>query len=729
MTRPSLALTCIAKNEIANVKRCLDSFSPLADRIIFVDTGSTDGTVQVAKTYDNVQVEHFAWVNDFAAARNYAASFVDTEYWGWFDLDDTMRNPEGFIEWRDSIMQLADLWLAPYNYTLDAHRNPTCVFSRERVFRTSKNLKWKYWVHEGVIADPSVRPVVNYTTKWAIDHNRTEEDLKADRKRNLSMLASAVERPDFDGRMMFYKGKEHYESQQLKEAYDWLTRSLNEKLETHDKLLAYQYAAFAALNLGDMEEGVRLAHEGLKLHPTRAELFIVIADAYAKCGQFMSAIPFYMAAAKCEPPSMNSPQAVFYSPQAYGPLPLFMAAQCYANAGRMDDAMGAAQYLAQKYGMPEAKALADHLTNMTGESQTSGEVTRVLFKKVDLIVFSCEPQTPWAWDGETYRTRGLGGSETACVEIAEQLAKLTGLQVIVFNHREKALTVNGVTYTPITEQQAFLSCNQPRAVIKWRHNSSLPTDKVSPTFVWTHDVLTPGAELKERYTAQLALTPFHRDFICYHQNLTHKDIILTRNGLSPGKLIEIPAAEKVPGKIVWSSSPDRGLLEAISVLAEVRKTHPEVTLDVFYGVENLRKYGMSELADQIMIAIRRNPWVRYHGFTEQRKMYAELKSACVWLYPTNFCETSCITAMEMLACGVYPVVRKFGALSDTLKDAAEKGMATLVDGPCITEIERSNYVRACVNALESKSWERVSINLDAYSWESIAKEWIEWLGL
>src|SRR5688572_6539430 len=51
-----------------------------------VDSRVTHGT--------KIRVEHFPWVEDFAAARNYAFSFLDTDWLFWIDDDDMVLHPE-----------------------------------------------------------------------------------------------------------------------------------------------------------------------------------------------------------------------------------------------------------------------------------------------------------------------------------------------------------------------------------------------------------------------------------------------------------------------------------------------------------------------------------------------------------------------------------------------------------------------------------------------------------
>ena len=61
----------IVKNEAAILSRCLDSVCDLMDEIIIVDTGSTDGTKEVARRFTD-KLFDFPWADDFSAARNFS---------------------------------------------------------------------------------------------------------------------------------------------------------------------------------------------------------------------------------------------------------------------------------------------------------------------------------------------------------------------------------------------------------------------------------------------------------------------------------------------------------------------------------------------------------------------------------------------------------------------------------------------------------------------------------
>ncbi len=82
----------IVKDESANIADALSSFTPFADEIIVVDTGSSDDTKEIAARFTD-RIYDFKWIDDFSAARNFAMSRAAKSYQLWFDADDRI-SPE-----------------------------------------------------------------------------------------------------------------------------------------------------------------------------------------------------------------------------------------------------------------------------------------------------------------------------------------------------------------------------------------------------------------------------------------------------------------------------------------------------------------------------------------------------------------------------------------------------------------------------------------------------------
>ena len=92
----------IVKNEAEVLARSLESIAGEVDELVIVDTGSTDDTVAVAKSY-GATVLRYKWCDDFAAARNYALAHLRGEWVVFLDADeyftvDTKKNLRKIVE-------------------------------------------------------------------------------------------------------------------------------------------------------------------------------------------------------------------------------------------------------------------------------------------------------------------------------------------------------------------------------------------------------------------------------------------------------------------------------------------------------------------------------------------------------------------------------------------------------------------------------------------------------
>lgn len=735
MSRPSISLCMIVKNEAQNLPRLFESIEGCFDEVVICDTGSTDNTVEIAKQY-GARVEYFTWVNDFAKARNYAFSKATSDFIMWLDGDDVLSDKKAFIEWRDNVLLLADFWLAPYWYAFDENGQPVCTFSRERVIRRSKAIKWRYFIHEGMIPECEVK--AQFTKTWHVNHMRTAEDVNADRGRNISILGEAYENQSIPPRLMFYYGKELFDNGDPEKAvkvFDELSRDLH-KLEHHDKILTYEYWVRSLLTLQHkiesetkevradlIEKAYALSTQGIALMPTRAELQITAGDCLLRLGKLKEALSFYSAASVCIMPGPLEPTPMFFSKDAYTNLPHDQMARVYANIGDLNKAKEVSKNAFEAFGAQQSKDIHDHVDKMIREGQIiAGPRT-----KTNEIVITCpEMACPYEWNDKIYKEKGIGGSETAAVEIAEWLAKKTGKVVQVFNRQSGTkVSDNGVVYRSATEMLNYFNEFEPSLHIAWRHNFKL-TD--APTYLWCHDLMTPGAE-HTHYEKIICLSDFHRHYVKIMQGLPDDKIVVSKNGIEPSRFVHRKDFTKKENKIIFPSSPDRELKRAIQIVELAREKKPDLELHVYYGFDNLEKYGLGALANELRAMIAERPWIKYHGNVRQDILAGEMMEAAVWLYAPNFIETFCITAIEALSAHCFPLVRSIGALKDTLKWADATGNAKLMSIDAETIEEKQKWADELCKVIEEKRWEKMNVNPHDFSWEKVADHFVEFMGL
>lgn len=724
MSRPSIALCMIAKNEAHNLSTLLQSVKGCFDEIHITDTGSTDSTVQFLEKINEqikagsrvwegipeIQIHHFKWINDFAAARNYSFSHAKSDYIMWLDCDDALSDAKAFISWRDSVLHSAHYWVALYNYAFNDNGVPVCKFIRERVIKRDYGFKWEYFVHEGILQVENRKYWPQRASSWWVNHKRSEEDKKQDYMRNINLFESH----DYDSlppRMKFYYGKELTENKMPEKGCKPLLDAVQSgKLDMHDNILAIQYAAHSARDCKAYAQAVDILMNGLKLMINRAEYWCLLGDVYVATNSLVEAKLAYESALKCQPNDMGG--IVVLEGAAYAELPHLQLANILMTQGNLEGAEEHIKWLAN-IGHPAAIEMANRV-----EALRNLGTIRDGLPKTDDVIITCPPMSAvTGWDENTLASKGHGGSETAAIEVAKWIKHKTNRRVKIFHPRVKREVMpSGVEYVPISELVGYLHNVEPHAHISWRH--AVPLTKAK-TYVWCHDLQCPGAEKADNYDKIVALSGFHKHYLTETNGVPEDKIVLGFNGINPNDFNEV--AEKDPLKVVFSSSPDRGLIQTIDIVKKAREVSGlDIKIHCFYGFENMRKAGQHEWADQIEAKIRENSFVVAHGLVTKKELMRHFKEAGVWLYPADFIETFCITAIEALCAGTWGIVRSMGALPYTLSEAIEKGMVQMTDVEATGEANIGLWANLLVEAIIEKKWERVTVLAESYSWERVA---------
>mgnify|MGYP001189156709 CR=1 FL=1 len=194
--RPRLSVGLIVRNEEAFLGGCLASVREVADQIVVVDTGSTDRTVEIARSY-GAEVYEFTWCDDFSAARNAVLEHVRGDWVLMLDADEELTE-EGRRELAAALERPEVMaWRLPI---VDVGREEEGVSYVPRLFRNAPGLFYVGRVHEQVFSSVEVR-----RREWGLDcrigkvllrHHGYRPEVIRDRnkiERNLRLLEQAVE--------------------------------------------------------------------------------------------------------------------------------------------------------------------------------------------------------------------------------------------------------------------------------------------------------------------------------------------------------------------------------------------------------------------------------------------------------------------------------------------------------------------------------------------------------
>ena len=294
------------------------------------------------------------------------------------------------------------------------------------------------------------------------------------------------------------------------------------------------------------------------------------------------------------------------------------------------------------------------------------------------------------WTIKSINTTGIGGSETCAAMLAKKFAE-RGYRSILFGHCEGMEgRYDDVEYIHYTKYNEFKDTNYIDHFISSRMISPLQ-HKVpnGQNFVWSHDIFIPemmGRPLPlsarqlnphapaEQQINYICLSPWHVNFFSQHHSIPTSSIKIQGNGLDLTRYEQRHFVDKDPYKLIYSSSPDRGLLTLLQMFSGWKNIFPQLSLHIFYGFDNWKKaihqrnnpeeVRHLELVEQLM----KQPGVIYYGRVSQEELAKEQMTASLWVYPTTFTETYCITANECMLAGAIPVCTSVAALETTVPD-------------------------------------------------------------
>lgn len=228
--RPRISQCMIVKNEENNIEKALSWGKGIVSEQIVVDTGSTDRTVELAEKM-GAQVYHFEWINDFAAAKNFAIEKANYEWIAFLDADEyfTKEGAEFLLHAIRQLHPLGSESLITSWVNLDDNGNVLSVSSQRRIFRNLPTLRYDGRIHEAIIStDDHPIPTVDMTKELSIFHTGYGDTEAAKKKgRNLKMILRELEeRPD-DFCMWAYLGQEYMDRENLDEAEAALRKALS----------------------------------------------------------------------------------------------------------------------------------------------------------------------------------------------------------------------------------------------------------------------------------------------------------------------------------------------------------------------------------------------------------------------------------------------------------------------------------------------------------------------
>ncbi|HJB00122.1 MAG TPA: glycosyltransferase [Candidatus Mediterraneibacter merdavium] len=240
-----LSQCMIVKNEEKNIRRALSWGREIVCEQIVVDTGSTDRTVEIAEEM-GAKVYHFAWCDDFSAAKNYAIEQASGDWIAFLDADEYFdeKNTSKLLP----VIAAAEDMSRPGKVihairtgraNLDEKGAAGVIDQQDRVFRNMKNLRYANRIHEALhVSGGGTYECLYAGDELIILHTGyTAEAYEETRKleRNISMLEKELEENPHNAATLAYLGDSYMTMKQFDKAKEYFHKAVSYGMEQVDK--------------------------------------------------------------------------------------------------------------------------------------------------------------------------------------------------------------------------------------------------------------------------------------------------------------------------------------------------------------------------------------------------------------------------------------------------------------------------------------------------------------
>lgn len=323
----NISICIITRNECDKLQCCLEALMPLGFELVVVDTGSEDGTCDMVVRYTD-KLYHYEWIDDFAAAKNYAASMASNDMVMIVDSDECLSiqdskggfdsetlaaaflkiveaHPEevGRIYRHNEVIQGDDINIY-YDWTNRIFdRRKYCFKGRihEQIVRGN--------VFEGPVKDDLSIKYNTYMTMLSFKHDGyvgNKEQIISKGKRNVSLLLKELEESPEDVYILYQIGKAYFMMEDYENAQEYFGRALEYEVEP-----SYEYVqdlvetyGYALINCGRPSIAVLLDTVEAEFGHS-ADYRFMLGLAYMNNGQFDKAVNSFNMATKVDKGKMQ----------------------------------------------------------------------------------------------------------------------------------------------------------------------------------------------------------------------------------------------------------------------------------------------------------------------------------------------------------------------------------------------------------------------------------------
>ena len=729
-------LCIMVKNGGEQFEQMLNKNLHLVDRWTILDTGSTDGTldiikkVLVGKKKGNLYREPFI---NFRDSRNRLLELAGQDCKFTLMLDDTYTIAGDLRGFLDEVRgdQFAD------SFSLYI-KSDDVEYASNRVLKTHRQLKYMYKIHE-VIQEKDNMNVIIPIERTRIEDGRFEymEERTMGRKElDLKLLYEELEDDPTNSRTHYYLGQTYNLLQQHEKAFQYF-------MERAD----HPTPGFLQEKIDAIFEGARLANFQLKkpwplcealynrayeLDKSRPDSLYFLGIHYFLEDDKVKAFDYFKRAFE-----IGYPVHCQYSLKptlSFHFLPKFLSQLCYEQGDFQLGEKSARLFLeknmqgADQYDVQNSwYNIFVNLNKMNAPNNVRVVQTKPLFAFVADGGF--EP-----WTGSDILKKGVGGSETYIIEMARYIQKQGKFKVIVFCNCRGLEVFEDVEYIPLDGFHPFAKIMPIHTCMVSRFSEYIPVaihGQVENLYMVLHDLMPSGVVLPmhPKFKKVFCLSEWHvSHFLSIFPQFSGQTVPFYY-GIDVNKFDKVSSIQdgnirfeivekKVPNKFIYSSFPNRGLLQLLQLWPSIIARYSNASLHIYADVDNK---WVNNVQREMMIQVKqllnyyngnKTNNIHYHGWVSKSELAEAWATSEYWFYPCTFKETFCLTAVEAALSKTVCITNGLAALENTVGD---RGIC--VGGDATTKEWQDRALDALFSIMENKVKREQLIRAN-YEWAS-----------
>lgn len=257
-------------------------------------------------------------------------------------------------------------------------------------------------------------------------------------------------------------------------------------------------------------------------------------------------------------------------------------------------------------------------------------------KPFDVLFIDATAYKPY--DSLTLDNEPLGGTEASLIRLAEAFAQLGATVGIAIHNLEEVSVGNDVYYLPLS----YLEQADTDVLISLRGTVGFNLFPKALKFSWQHDLPSEAlARMRDAFITSSAtvvgVSNWHKRelqrVLCHPDESINPHVTYVYNPVAAPYIHKDTEVKYDRNKLVWLSSPHKGLDKAISLFANARRNIPSLELCV---------YNPGYLAAGAISC----EGVRYYGACSPREIWQACSESLCVFYPCQFDETFGLVAAE-----------------------------------------------------------------------------------